>query len=259
MPTGPPRCPTQHQPLPACLSVCLHNPFVSLLCRDLFNSQAAATYPPTATVVELRLVASVFERAAAAAAAAPISRFFAALPARRAGQAPGQAAGAAQQQQGVQAQQRQEVEERQQDVALQPAAGRQLAAQQQLEQHSGPGRGGAWPLQAVGSSKPGPPGRQSSADSSSGAACSSHGGGDDSGPTPDVDLDSVDLLEQQRILRQIEQQQQQQQRPAPHQRQSGGAGGGRSGGGAGGRKRGVGKGAPAPDAKQPKILGFLKR
>ncbi|KAL4457562.1 hypothetical protein ABPG75_012427 [Micractinium tetrahymenae] len=52
--------------------------------------QAAATYPPTATVVELRLVASGFEGAAAAAAAAPISRFFSAVP------APGRGQGAAQ-------------------------------------------------------------------------------------------------------------------------------------------------------------------
>ncbi|KAL4440655.1 hypothetical protein ABPG77_000364 [Micractinium sp. CCAP 211/92] len=210
--------------------------------------QAAASYPPAATVVELRLVASSFEKAAAAA---PISRFFAAVPASRQGRGPEPAPGPGRQQER-QLLQRQQQGQQQEHAVVQPADGQHPAGQQQWEQQSGPEQGSAAPLQAAGGSKPGQPPGPSIGGSGRCTALSS-GSGDRCGDAdPAIDLGSVDIHEQQQILHQIKQQQQ--QRGASHKGQSSSAGDG-----GGGRKRGGGKGAPAPDAKQPKILGFLKR
>ena len=164
-------------------------------------AQAAGQVAAGATVVELRLAASGF--AAAAAAAAPITRFFQrqAAPLRNEGQP---------------------ATDQQQQSALDTGLGKPQCAEAPPGERK-PGQAGGAPCTAGGSSR---------------------GGGQA------VDLDSVSVEEQQRILAQI--QRVQQQGAGPPARAAGG-------GGAPGRGPQSGKRKAADaDARQPKITALLR-
>lgn len=189
--------------------------------------QAASACPATATVVELRLTATSFQAAAAATAAAPITRFFAAA----------QPAHQEQQQQQESQQQQQESEQEQQEENEGQPAGQPGHAEASSQQ----GASGPQHQQPAGTAPPGSPVLR-------GTSASSSGGGS-GGEAGRVDLSGIDVAEQERILKDIQQQQRRQQEQQLQGQQP------RAG--AGSKRQRMG--SSPHDSKQPKISAFLRR
>jgi hypothetical protein len=234
--------------------------------------QVAAAYPASATVVELRLAATSFESAAAAAAAAPITRFFSpAKPAQQEARQQAQQAGQPQLQQHEtsaqppappqppqlqqqQQQQQQQQEQQQQQQQLQATSNGGLGADQQGD--------GQAPSQVVCESAESyqlalhaavPP-AQLSEPARQVVANGSFAGqrGEKRRESRDVDLGSVDVGEQERILLDLRRQQSAQQNKTR-------ASGGRLGLASSKRQRKQGCPAAAEGTSQPKISAFLRR
>ena len=146
---------------------------------------AAASFPPTATVVELRLAATKFQSAAAAAAVAPITRFLVAAPRRVAKQEPQVRLEQEMEQQQQQQQQIGHAEEEQQQQ-------RQLSAAQQ-------GQTAAPPARHAQQQAHHPPPQQEQQQHLQQQQ-------PEQPPDDSVDLASVDIREQQFILSQLQRQ-----------------------------------------------------